>query len=112
MIVSFFDSETEDLFNGVRSRRAHRRCPPIIWPVVRRKLTQVNRIRDPEDLQIPLRNRLNPGQVCRQDRQGVRISERFVVRFRWVDGHAEQVEIVDAYQEAREARERSEGGES
>jgi len=34
MIRSFFDSETEDLFNGVGSRRAHQRCPAIIWPVV------------------------------------------------------------------------------
>jgi toxin HigB-1 len=100
MIRSFLDSETEDLFNGVDSRRARRRCPAIIWPVVRRKLTQVNRIRDPEEFQVPPRNRLHPRQTCREGCQGVRISERFQVRFRWVDGHAEQVEIVDVHRES------------
>lgn len=99
MIRGFCDSETADLFNGVDSRRARRRCPAILWPVVRRKLTQVNRIRDPQDFQIPPRNRLHPRQLCREDRLGVRISDRFRVCFRWVDGHAEQVEIVDVYRE-------------
>jgi len=77
MIRGLFDSETADLFNGVDSRRARRRCPAILWPVVRRKLTQVNRIRDPKDFQIPPRNRLHPRQVCREDRQTVRSATDF-----------------------------------
>ncbi len=41
MIRSFADSATEDLFNGVSSRRARQACPVELWPAVRRKLTQL-----------------------------------------------------------------------
>jgi len=41
VIRSFADAATEDLFNGVNSRRARAACPHDLWPVVRRKLTQL-----------------------------------------------------------------------
>jgi proteic killer suppression protein len=94
VILTFCDGETEDLFNGVDSLRARRKCHRIVWPVARRKLTQLNRVRNPEELAVPLRNRMRPGQACREGRQAIRITERFRVCFRWEDGHAHDVEVV------------------
>ena len=54
MICSFANAATEDLFNGVDSRRARAACPRERWPTVRRKLTQLNRVRNLKELAIEL----------------------------------------------------------
>ena len=58
MIRSFANGATEDLFDGVDSRRARRACPVELWPVVTRKLTQINRVRDLHELAVSPGNRL------------------------------------------------------
>jgi hypothetical protein len=46
VIRSFANQAAEDLFNGVDSRRARAACPSELWPVDRRKLTQLNRVKE------------------------------------------------------------------
>src|SRR3954470_12343686 len=58
VIRSFADAATTDLFNGVDTRRARSACPMDLLPVVRRQLTQLNRVRDLRELAIPPGNRL------------------------------------------------------
>ncbi|MEO8341068.1 MAG: hypothetical protein ABI604_15385, partial [Nitrospirota bacterium] len=43
---------------GVDTSIARRTCPRILWQVVRRKLDQINRVRDLSELAVPRGNRL------------------------------------------------------
>ncbi len=95
MIRSFADAATEDLFNGLSSRRARQACPAAIWPVVRRKLTQLNRVRDLQELSIPPGNRLERLKGDRAGQHSIRINDQYRVCFRWEDGYADEVEVTD-----------------
>ncbi|MCA1790890.1 MAG: type II toxin-antitoxin system RelE/ParE family toxin [Thioalkalivibrio sp.] len=95
MIRSFGSRATEDLFNGVDSRRARRACPATLWPVVRRKLTQLNRVGDLAELKVPPGNRLERLRGDRRGQHSIRINEQYRVSFRWEDGYADEVEVTD-----------------
>lgn len=95
MIRSFADDATEDLFNGIDSRRARRRCPVALWPVVRRKLTQLNRVRHLAELSVPPGNRLERLKGDRWGQHSIRINEQYRLCFAWEDGHADEVEVTD-----------------
>jgi proteic killer suppression protein len=95
VIRSFADAATEDLFNGVDSRRAQATCPATLWPVVRRKLTQINRVRDLRELSVPPGNRLEALRGSRRGQHSIRVNQQYRVCFRWEDGHADEVEVTD-----------------
>lgn len=95
MIRSFADRATEDLFDGVPSRRAHQACPQALWPVARRKLTQLNRVRELRDLAIPPGNRLEHLHGDREGQHSIRINEQYRVCFRWEEGYVDDVEVTD-----------------
>jgi len=46
VIRTFANAATDDLLNGLDSRRARRACPARLWPSVARTLTQLNRVRE------------------------------------------------------------------
>ena len=95
MIRSFADGATEDLFNGVDSRRVRRACPVDLWPVARRKLTQLNRVRGLQELRIPPGNRLERLRGDRAGQHSIRINDQYRVCFRWEGGYADEVEVSD-----------------
>ena len=95
MIRSFRDSATEDLFNGVDSRRARAACPVALWPVVRRKLTQLNRVRGLRELRVPPGNRLERLGGNRAGQYSIRINDQYRVCFRWQEAYADQVQVTD-----------------
>lgn len=95
VIRSFADVATEDLFNGVDSRRARATCPAALWPVVRRKLTQLNRVRDLRELAMPPGNRMETLRGNRAGQHSIRVNQQYRVCFRWEDGYADQVEVTD-----------------
>ena len=96
MIRSVADGATEDLFNGIDSRRARRACPKALWSVARRKLTQLNRVRTLSELRVPPPgNRLERLAGDREGQQSIRINEQYRVCFRWEDGFADDVEVTD-----------------
>ena len=95
VIRSFADGATEDLFNGEDSRRARQACPTPLWPVVRRKLTQLNRVRELRELNIPPVNRLERLRGDRAGQHSIRINDQYRVCFRWEDGYADDVEVTD-----------------
>jgi toxin HigB-1 len=95
VIRSFADAATEDLFNGINSRRARSACPPKLWPVVRRKLTQLNRVRALRELAVPPGNRLERLRGHRRGQHSIRINDQYRVCFRWEEGYAEDVEVTD-----------------
>jgi len=95
VIRTFADLATEDLFNGVDSRRARKACPSGLWPVVVRKLTQLNRVRDLRELSIPPGNRLETLRGTRSGQHSIRINDQYRICFRWEDGYADDVEVTD-----------------
>jgi toxin HigB-1 len=95
VIRSFADAATEDIFRGQATRRAGQACPQALWPVARRKLDQINRVRTVEDLRIPPGNRLERLRGDRAGQYSIRVNDQFRVCFRWEDGYADEVEITD-----------------
>ena len=66
-----------------------------IQPVAMRKLAMLNQAGQLHDLRVPPGNRL---EVLKGDRTGqhsIRINDQWRVCFRWTEGDAEDVEIVD-----------------
>lgn len=95
VIRSFANGATEDLFNGVDSRRARDACPSALWRVVRRKLTQINRVSDLRELAVPPGNRLERLRGKRSGQYSIRVNDQYRVCFRWEDGYADEVEVTD-----------------
>ena len=95
VIRSFADRGTEDVFDGLDSRAARRACPVGLWTVARRKLTQLNRVRDLVELKVPPGNRLERLRGSRAGQHSIRINEQYRLCFRWEDGYADDVEITD-----------------
>ena len=83
------------MYNGADTSAARKVCPKKLWGVARRKLDQVNRVRQLLDLAVPPGNHL---ELLRGDRRGqnsIRINDQFRVCFRWEAGDVHEVEITD-----------------
>jgi proteic killer suppression protein len=95
VIQTFGDKGTEDVFDGTDSGAARKRCPKDIWPVARRKMDQVNRASDLNDLSAPPGNRLERVKGDRKGQSSIRLNQQYRICFRWENGDAYEVEIVD-----------------
>ena len=95
MIRSFRGRGTEDIFDGSDTPAARRTCPKALWAVARRKLDQINRVRDLQDLAVPPVNRLERLRGKRSRQHSIRINEQYRVCFHWETGDAYEVEIAD-----------------
>lgn len=91
MIRSFADRETERIWEG----RPSRRLPLEIQAVVRRKLRMLNNAAELADLRIPPANRLEALRGDRKGQHSIRINDQWRLCFRWADGDAFDVAIVD-----------------
>jgi proteic killer suppression protein len=90
MIKSFHDADTAQLFAGDRVKRWVN-----IETVAMRKLAMVHRAGRLDDLRIPPANRLEALKGDRAGQHSIRINDQFRVCFKWQDGDAFEVEIVD-----------------
>lgn len=95
MIRSFRNRGTEDVFDGAETRAARRICPLELWAVARRRLDQLNRVRDLRDLAVPPGNRLEALRGARAGEHAIRINEQYRICFLWEAGDAYEVEIAD-----------------
>jgi toxin HigB-1 len=89
VIRSFRDFETEQIFNGARSRKFH-----AIERTAIRKLFQLHAATTLKDLQSPG----NSLETLRGDRAGqhcIRINDQYRLCFVWIENAAHDVEIVD-----------------
>ena len=90
MIRSFKDRDTARLFDDelvARFRAIERQA--------RRKLLYLHRARTIQDLSVPPGNRLEALRGNRKGQHGIRINDQWRICFRWKDGDAHDVEIVD-----------------
>ncbi len=83
------------MFDGVRSKKAGKTCPPNLWAVARRKIDQVNQADLLEDLKVPPNNRLELLKGDRKGQHSIRINDQYRVCFRWTASGPTNVEIVD-----------------
>ena len=95
MILNFRDRATEDLFHGVDSKAARTRLPAALQPVAVRKLDLLNAAHDLRDLRVPPGNDLEALKGDWKGFHSVRINDQFRVVFRFSDGNAHDVIIVD-----------------
>ena len=91
MIRSFANRESERVWQGEHSRR----LPGDIQDAALRKLRLINRARTVEDLRIPPGNHLEALKGNRKRRWSIRINGQWRICFRWQEGDATDVEIVD-----------------
>lgn len=72
-----------------------RRLPADIQRVARRKLRMLANASVLDDLRIPPANRLEALKGGRKGQFSIRINDQWRICFRWIDGDAHDVEIVD-----------------
>ena len=91
MIHSFADRDTERLFQRERVR-----CfPAELQRLMLRKLGMVDAAEQLEDLRVPPGNRLEKLKGNRAGQHSIRVNDQWRICFRWKDGNAHDVEIVD-----------------
>ena len=91
MIKSFGDKESEKIWNGIRSKK----LPNEIQDIARRKFRMINNAQDVNDLRIPPANRLEKLKGDLQEFYSIRINNQWRIIFKWNNGNAELVEIID-----------------
>ena len=90
MIVSFGSADTERLAVGFRVARF-----AAFERVALRKLRQLQIAGTLTDLRVPPGNRLEALHGDRLGQYSIRINDQYRICFRWTEGGAEGVEIVD-----------------
>ena len=91
MIVSFASRETERIWNQEFSKR----YPPAIQSVMLRKLIILHKSVSLEDLRCPPSNRLEKLKGEREGQYSIRVNDQYRICFRWQNGNASSVQIVD-----------------
>lgn len=91
MIVSFGSKETESIWNGIRVRK----MPLEIQNTGRRKLRMLNNSQDLNDLKVPPSNRLEKLSGKLKAYYSIRINKQWRIIFKWNQGNASEVEIID-----------------
>jgi proteic killer suppression protein len=91
VIRTFRDRETEKVF----SRELSRRWSRDLQRVARRKLVMLDAAETVADLRVPPGNRLEKLSGHREGQYSIRINDRWRICFRWSEGDAHDVEIVD-----------------
>ena len=91
MIISFGDKETKKIWEGERVKG----FSTEIQEIARRKLRMLNNSQDLNDLMIPPSNRLEKLKGNLKDFYSIRINNQWRIIFKWNNGNAELVEIID-----------------
>ncbi|WP_039459194.1 type II toxin-antitoxin system RelE/ParE family toxin [Candidatus Jidaibacter acanthamoebae] len=90
MIKSFANSKTEALFNGKFVKQFS-----SFKEQAERKLVMIDAAHSLEDLKVPPGNRLEALIGDKRGFYSIRINDQWRICFRWLEGNAYQVEIID-----------------
>ena len=91
MIKNFRDADTQKVFERHRVRR----WSPELQRSALRKLLIIDAAETLEDLRSPPGNRLEKLSGNRSGEYSIRINDQWRICFRWREGDAQDVEIVD-----------------
>ena len=91
MLSSFGDKDTRKIWEGERVKS----FSTEIQETARRKLRMLNNSQDIADLLIPPSNRLEKLKGDLKEFYSIRINNQWRIIFKWNNGNAEEVEIID-----------------
>ena len=91
MLTSFGDKDTKNIWGGERVKG----FSTEIQETARRKLRMLNNSQDLNDLLIPPSNRLEKLKGNLKEIYSIRINNQWRIVFKWKNGNAEEVEIID-----------------
>ena len=91
MIISNGDKDRKKIWEGERIKG----MSTEIQEVSRRKLRMLNNSQDINVLQIPPSNRLEKLKGSLKEFYSIRINSQWRIIFKWNNGNADQVELVD-----------------
>ena len=91
MILSFGSKDTQKIWEGTRVRK-----PSVeLQEIARRKLRMLNNSQDITDLKIPPSNKLEKLKGSLREYHSIRINDQWRIIFKWKNGNASAVEIID-----------------
>jgi proteic killer suppression protein len=90
-----YAGRTLDRVSNVWTREYSKRIPRDVQERALMKLQQLNSAGDLKDLSIPSSNQLEALKGDRKGEYSIRINKQWRICFRWRNGHALDVEIVD-----------------
>jgi len=91
MILSFGSKDTERIWEGERVKK----IPNEIQEIGRRKLRMLNNSQNLNDLTIPPSNRLEKLSGNLKAFYSIRINDQWRIVFKWNNGNASDVTILD-----------------
>lgn len=91
MILSFYDKDSEKVFNGEFIRR----LPKELHKKALIRLMAINSAKAIEELQFPPSNRLHKLHGDRKNLWSISINDQYRICFKFENGNATGVEIVD-----------------
>ena len=91
MVASFGSKDTRKIWEGERVKS----FSTEIQEIARRKLRMLNNSQDLNDLLIPPSNRLERLKGKLKEFHSIRINNQWRIIFKWNNGNAEEVEIID-----------------
>lgn len=94
VIRSIADKTTQDIFDGVSSKAA-RKLPVELHQKAQRLLDLIDSSGRLDDLKVPPGNRLEPLKGDLKGFYSIRINDQWRIIFRWNNGDAEDVKILD-----------------
>ena len=90
MIKSFNDKEAENIFDGKHSKKYSN-----IESIIKRKLDMIHFAFSERDLIVPPSNRFGHLKGDLKEYCSIRINDQFRVMFKFKDGQATDVQIID-----------------
>lgn len=91
MVRSFRSKQTQEIWSGNQVRP----IPVDVQNVARRKLRMINNAQSLQELRVPPNNRLEKLKGERAGQFSIRVNRQWRICFRWADGDAHDVELVD-----------------
>lgn len=91
MIISFGNKDTERIWNGEWVKK----IPNEVQQIGRRKLRMLNNSQNLNDLMVPPSNRLEKLSGNLKLFYSIRINDQWRIIFKWNNGNAAEVEIMD-----------------
>lgn len=94
MIAGFADKTTAGIYDGLDTKQS-RKIPRSVWKIAQRKLDMVETAYELNDLRVPPGNKLEALKGNYAGSHSIRINDQYRIVFRWDDGVAKDVLIID-----------------
>ncbi len=93
--MEFADRGTEDIYDGLDSKKARKALPRRLHEKAQSKLSLMAFANSLNDLRVPPSNHLEALCADREGQYSIRINDQFRICFRWNDQGPINIEITD-----------------